>query len=66
MLYGEGLRGLGSLVYIMCNVSFVLYLNFQKEETKQGEGVMASDASHALEAALEQMDGIIAGTGVES
>ncbi|KAM8815786.1 liprin-beta-2 isoform 8-T8 [Rhynchonycteris naso] len=27
-----------------------------------GRGVMASDASHALEAALEQMDGIIAGT----
>lgn len=26
---------------------------------------MASDASHALEAALEQMDGIIAGTGRE-
>lgn len=24
---------------------------------------MASEASHALEAALEQMDGIIAGTG---
>ncbi|XP_028019943.1 liprin-beta-2 isoform X8 [Balaenoptera acutorostrata] len=34
----------------------------EKEETKQGEGLMASDASHALEAALEQMDGIIAGT----
>ncbi|XP_066106964.1 liprin-beta-2 isoform X9 [Saccopteryx bilineata] len=27
-----------------------------------GRGVMATDASHALEAALEQMDGIIAGT----
>ncbi|XP_036716031.1 liprin-beta-2 isoform X1 [Balaenoptera musculus] len=34
----------------------------EKEETKQGEGLMASDASHVLEAALEQMDGIIAGT----
>ncbi|XP_044114682.1 liprin-beta-2 isoform X3 [Neovison vison] len=33
----------------------------EKEET-EGQGVMASDASHALEAALEQMDGIIAGT----
>ncbi|XP_070347065.1 liprin-beta-2 isoform X3 [Equus asinus] len=34
----------------------------EKEETEQAKGVMASDASHALEAALEQMDGIIAGT----
>ncbi|XP_049569911.1 liprin-beta-2 isoform X3 [Orcinus orca] len=34
----------------------------EKEETKQGKGLMASDASHVLEAALEQMDGIIAGT----
>ncbi|XP_047547256.1 liprin-beta-2 isoform X4 [Lutra lutra] len=33
----------------------------EKEET-EGQRVMASDASHALEAALEQMDGIIAGT----
>nr|XP_025750216.1 liprin-beta-2 isoform X4 [Callorhinus ursinus] len=32
----------------------------EKEETER-KGVMASDASHALEAALEQMDGIIAG-----
>ncbi|XP_045750169.2 liprin-beta-2 isoform X6 [Mirounga angustirostris] len=42
-----------------------IYQRFQvleeKEET-EGKGVMASDASHALEAALEQMDGIIAGT----
>ncbi|XP_034851114.1 liprin-beta-2 isoform X2 [Mirounga leonina] len=41
-----------------------IYQRFQvleeKEET-EGKGVMASDASHALEAALEQMDGIIAG-----
>ncbi|XP_078289307.1 liprin-beta-2 isoform X9 [Panthera onca] len=28
----------------------------------EGRGAMASDASHVLEAALEQMDGIIAGT----
>ena len=34
----------------------------EKEETKQGKGRIASDASHVLEAALEQMDGIIAGT----
>ncbi|XP_060032961.1 liprin-beta-2 isoform X2 [Erinaceus europaeus] len=34
----------------------------REKETKQAGGVMASDASHALEAALEQMDGIIAGT----
>ncbi|XP_045638998.1 liprin-beta-2 isoform X3 [Ursus americanus] len=34
----------------------------QEEEETEGEGVMASDASHALEAALEQMDGILAGT----
>nr|XP_058923875.1 liprin-beta-2 isoform X6 [Kogia breviceps] len=34
----------------------------EKEEAKQGKGLMASDASHVLEAALEQMDGIIAGT----
>nr|XP_010963227.1 PREDICTED: liprin-beta-2 isoform X7 [Camelus bactrianus] len=33
-----------------------------EEEPEQEAGVMASDASHALEAALEQMDGIIAGT----
>ncbi|XP_055279416.1 liprin-beta-2 isoform X4 [Moschus berezovskii] len=32
------------------------------EETKERKGLMASDASHVLEAALEQMDGIIAGT----
>nr|XP_020040007.1 LOW QUALITY PROTEIN: liprin-beta-2 [Castor canadensis] len=36
--------------------------NLQEEETKQTKGAMTSDASHALEAALEQMDGIIAGT----
>nr|XP_023501726.1 liprin-beta-2 isoform X1 [Equus caballus] len=34
----------------------------EKEDTERAKGVMASDASHALEAALEQMDGIIAGT----
>nr|KAF6325477.1 PPFIA binding protein 2 [Myotis myotis] len=34
----------------------------EEEEAEQGEGVMASEASHALAAALEQMDGIIAGT----
>ncbi|MXQ94236.1 hypothetical protein E5288_WYG007277 [Bos mutus] len=32
------------------------------KETKERKGLMASDASHVLEAALEQMDGIIAGT----
>lgn len=49
----------------LCNFSFVLYLNFQyKKEMKRG--VMASDASHALEVALEQMDGIIAGASDES
>ncbi|XP_059564769.1 liprin-beta-2 isoform X4 [Myotis daubentonii] len=34
----------------------------EEEDAEQGEGVMASEASHALAAALEQMDGIIAGT----
>ncbi|ELK24764.1 hypothetical protein MDA_GLEAN10004283 [Myotis davidii] len=34
----------------------------EEEEAEQGQGVMASEASHALAAALEQMDGIIAGT----
>ncbi|XP_060255933.1 liprin-beta-2 isoform X7 [Ovis aries] len=32
------------------------------EGTKERKGLMASEASHVLEAALEQMDGIIAGT----
>ncbi|KAG5199645.1 hypothetical protein JEQ12_006124 [Ovis aries] len=34
----------------------------QSEGTKERKGLMASEASHVLEAALEQMDGIIAGT----
>lgn len=43
------------------NFSFVLCLNLQSEGTKERKGLMASEASHVLEAALEQMDGIIAG-----
>ncbi|XP_073072209.1 liprin-beta-2 isoform X13 [Manis javanica] len=41
-----------------------IYQRFQVLEYKKEmkRGVMASDASHALEVALEQMDGIIAGT----
>ncbi|KAK7803557.1 hypothetical protein U0070_023785 [Myodes glareolus] len=38
------------------------FVSKQQEETKWTKGAMTSDASHALEAALEQMDGIIAGT----
>uniref|UniRef100_A0A8D1ENN0 SAM domain-containing protein n=1 Tax=Sus scrofa TaxID=9823 RepID=A0A8D1ENN0_PIG len=34
----------------------------RRQETEQRDGLMASDASHVLEAALEQMDGILAGT----
>lgn len=54
---------LAHILHDFCNFSFVLYLNFQEqqEETKWTKGAMTSDASHALEAALEQMDGIIAG-----
>ena len=33
----------------------------RRQETEQRDGLMASDASHVLEAALEQMDGILAG-----
>ncbi|XP_036745495.2 liprin-beta-2 isoform X14 [Manis pentadactyla] len=41
-----------------------IYQRFQvlEYEKETRRGVMASDASHALEVALEQMDGIIAGT----
>ncbi|XP_042089029.2 liprin-beta-2 isoform X3 [Ovis aries] len=35
---------------------------WRSEGTKERKGLMASEASHVLEAALEQMDGIIAGT----
>ncbi|KAI4580917.1 hypothetical protein MJG53_010459 [Ovis ammon polii x Ovis aries] len=50
--------GAGTVMMVVVAIAALL----PQEGTKERKGLMASEASHVLEAALEQMDGIIAGT----